>query len=397
MRVGVNYAFSHNRHDSQIGPDIWVGAKEWLENNRREAAGDLAAIPLPAAFHHVDRNLANLKRMGVSVVRWFLLGNGANYGVPPRPVMRRARTLHGSPTRYEDREFNPPSTVDKRFPRDFTELLRRFRAAELQIIPSLIDFPFGAYRKSGPTPNGTYHGGRADVIRDPAKRKVFLDTMLRELLDASKGFEKEILAWEVINEPTWLCVGLGPLSEPEHSLRFAEVTIPSMREFLADAVARIDKAGFRSTVGHRFFDDMTTFPAGTMPQFHFYNEYRWYAILGDTNTDPKQVKGAKLFAGQPKPFLGELDTGYNRYGDRWTKDLGANDSLLERLRLLRAEGCDLALVWPDMGGAKPKRVDDKILQAEKDVMVARDVLKFLPDTRADIVTFTGGTLPPPAE
>jgi hypothetical protein len=299
-----------------------------------------------------------------------------------------------------DCEFNPPSRADRRFKRDFAELLARFRQAKLKILPSLISFEFGSYVGFGLNKNGTGFCGRADVIRDRTKRTVFLQTVLADLLEASKGYEDVIYAWEVINEPIWLCLAVGPLSKPQWSPRFPEVSITEMRDFLTDAVAMIHSMSkIPSTVGHRYFDDIRLLPAGEKaPQFHYYADHRWYAFLGNANTDPDGIRGQRLFTGSPKPFVGEFDSAYNRFGHPWAKDLGAADSTTKRLELLAAEGCDLALLWADLGGIKDDgRPIPPTLAAEKSALGTDDVLKLLPDTRKAIVGYTGGVLPPAGE
>ena len=49
------------------------------------------------------------------------------------------------------RAFDPPSEIDRRFTRDFEELLLRFKRAGLQIIPSLVDFTLGSTLNSQST------------------------------------------------------------------------------------------------------------------------------------------------------------------------------------------------------------------------------------------------------
>lgn len=387
MLLGFNYPGSYNRFGNEIGPICFVDDATWDRNNKLEAAGNTASIPLPALFDHVDRNLANLKKLGFQVIRWFLLGNGNSYGPAPiqfQPLPNRA---------HFDYHFTPPAVIDKRFRRDFEELLRRFQKAEMQIIPSLISFEFGSSKRAGLAGKpGQGYGGRADVIRDKDKRKVFLDTMLAELLAASAPFKSQIYAWEVINEPCWLCSQYGPLSIQPWISRPPEVTDGQMSAFLEDAVGRINKAGFPSTVGHRYFSDLRRYPTGTVPQFHYYAEYRWYI-----QSDPDGITGNNLFSGNPKPILGEFDSAANRFGDAWTKDLGGKDSTVERLKLLDKEGCDLAMLWPDFAGGKSGRVSASQLSAENALMMKNDVIKLLEVTRMSVAAITKGTLPPSGE
>lgn len=385
MRVGFNYPTSYNRFGSDFGPNIWVPEDVWNRQNALEAAGKVAEIPLPPLFDHVDRNLDALKKMGISVVRWFLLGNGNSYG--PAPTRRH---------RLADYEFNPPSRVDRRFRRDLEELLTRFKKHGLQLIPSLISFEFGSSKVAGTGPQtGIGWGGRADVITDPARRKVFLDTMLGELLAASAPFKEQICAWEVINEPVWLYQGAGPLSKPAWVPRIPEVKRDVMNAFLEDALGRIERAGFRSTVGHRYFSDLTQMKTGNMPQFHYYNGYATPGqFLPGMRSDPKQIRGQKLFNGTPKPFLGEFDSRSDRFGEPWTDDLPNSDSTLERLRLLEREGCELAMIWPELGGAKDGQAEKTTLAAEIKEVTTNDVIKLLPETCRSIAAYTGGVAPP---
>lgn len=248
----------------------------------------------------------------------------------------------------------------------------------MQIIPSLISFEFGGDSSTGPGPNATWWGGRADVIRDPAARKVFLNTMLAELLAASTDFQKEIYAWELINEPIWLCVEFGPLSRQRWLPHEPETTILQMTSFLNESVAMVDKAGFQSTIGHRYYDDLRVFPTGSVSQFHYYADDRWYNFLGGAKNDPP-MKG--LFKGEHRPILGEFDSASNTSRKQWKYDQPKIDSTLERLRLLESERCDLALIWPDLSDNIKSVIDN-------------DVIKFAVKTRAEIAAYTGGKPPP---
>ena len=82
-------------------------------------------------------------------------------------------------------------------------------------------------------------------------------------------------------------------------------------------------------------------------KFHYYNGFP--SFLGAESSDPRQIRGQKLFARSAKPFLGELDFRSDRFGDPWDDDLANSDSTLERLQLLKQEGCELAMIWPELG------------------------------------------------
>ena len=83
MMIGFNYT-SYNAYGSQIGPYMWgVSDADWAKYYDLEARGQVSAIPLSPTFSFLDRNLKNLKGMGIAVVRWNLLGHGNNYGPSP--------------------------------------------------------------------------------------------------------------------------------------------------------------------------------------------------------------------------------------------------------------------------------------------------------------------------
>jgi hypothetical protein len=368
LLLGFNYAWSRNSYSGDFGPDFNVTAAEWYANNQLEAKGDLSAIPPHKLFEFLDQNLNDLRRLGFSVVRWFILGNGNAYGAPPTAVQAGGKRTYN---------FTPPAVLDQRFRRDFTALLAAFKKANMQLIPSLIDFKFGSTVYAGPNVNGTFYGGRADVITDKTKRGAFLDTVLKELLSASQDFPAQIYAWEVINEPFWLCHPFGALAGNPPITHPPEVSVADMKSFLTDALQRIEAANFASTVGHRYFTDLSIFPAGTAPQFHYYAKHPLYPGY----SDPEQIKGQHLFSTNPIPFLGELDSDLNVNGNPWP-ELGSGDTTLARLRILESEKCPLAMIWPDLPDNIP-------------LVATKDIIKLADKTRTQVAAFTHGVLPPP--
>ena len=390
MKVGINYPWSYNQFGAQIGPYPNMPVDRWKAEQKLVEAGQ--PVPPPPLFDHIDANLSYLKDIGVSVVRWFLLGDGFNYGPASQPAFKPG---HTTPVRA----FDPPARIDSRFVRDFEHLLDCFKGAKLQIIPSLISFGFGSsITYTVDSERGIGSGGKADVITDKNKQKLFFDTLLNSLLDVSTKYREQICAWEVINEPIWLCQGYGALSKPAAWIgRVPEVTFSQMRAFLTEGLKRIDSFNFKSTVGHRYKADLERFPTGSLPQFHYYAKLQWYAI-GPLKDDPPGIRAQSLFKSDPKPILGEFDTDENRFGLPWAKDLGQRNSTLERLKLLRDEGCELALLWPDyapddsavIGSAK---IDKTLFKEEREIEVAYDIVKLLAGARRAIAQFTNSTPP----
>jgi hypothetical protein len=398
MQVGLNYPWSYNRFGADLGPNPFVPVKQWREEAQLADQGKASRVPLPPLFDHLDRNLQNLKNMKIEVVRFFILANGFTLrGTGPTP----RHTPSPSPlVPFYDWSFSPTLTADQRFAYQFSVLLQRFRDAGLQIIPSLISYEFGGNSTSRDG-KGLAPGGRADCINDPNKRQVFLGTVLNDLLIVSQKYKEQIFAWEVINEPYWNCTGFGPLSTgntaypsvgapppPKAPLtgfgRWPEVTVDQMNAFLKEAIGLIEGKGLPSTVGHRFYSDIDPrqplFAAGKKPQFHYYAKT---IMIGD----PFQIEGLGLFSGNPKPFLGEFDSDLNRFGKPWL-ELKGKDTTLNRLKLLQKEGCELALLWPDLGAPGDQ------FRSEQDHMVKDDPIKLVKSTRQGIVDFTGGKMPP---
>jgi hypothetical protein len=407
MQIGFNYAWSHNRYGAQIGPDPYVEPDVWNAQAKLVASGDLSRVPLPPLFDHVDANLWYLRTIGVSVVRWFLLGNGFNYGPPSKDSPRLAPGFRSAKlgTFEPGRSFDPPSQIDRRFMRDFEELLVRFKRAGVKMIPSLIDFQFGSFLKYGiDAVRGIGAGGKADVITDPDKRKLFFDTMLSGLLDVSKKYSEQIYAWELINEPLWLCLAFGPLSRTWYSERVPEVTFEQMSDFLKQGIAQINDYKFPSTVGHRFRADLDRFPTCSLPQFHYYAKptLGLGISIGPYKSDPPGIRGQRLFATEPKPILGEFDSDENRFGYPWSRDLGNTDSTFSRLNLLQPAGCELAVLWPEYAPDDDAVIgsairDTRRFAEERQICLDYDIVKLLGPTRQAIAQFLKLTLPTETE
>jgi hypothetical protein len=404
--VGFNYPNSYELFGADIGPNPHCKPDQWIREKRLVETGQIAKVPQPLLFGHLQRNLENLKKMGFSVVRFFLLGNGFNWeGIGPR----RRPPPDGPPGAlpYDDWEFIPTLQLDPRFTLHFEQLLKGFRDAGLQIIPSFIDFHFTG-KSRGRDAMGLAPQGRADCIKDPAKRHVFLSTVLNPLVKVAAKYRPQVYAFEVINEPYWCWSPIGPLSgatpeemkaRPDSLVGFArrpEVTEDEMNTFVGECIEVIHAAGLPSTVGHRYYQDLVAraslpwqsfkpptsflYYAGSKPQFHFYGKH-----LYGLGNDPPQIKDQGLFTSATlpvRPFLGEFDSALNGFGPPWSELPGAADTTANRLRVIEAAGCDLAMLWPDqskLAGAKEDRV------------------KLALTTRESVVQYTGGVLPPTDE
>jgi hypothetical protein len=388
MRVGVNW-WPFNHYGRVFGPQSTPappgGAPHWLTT-------------LPA-------NLRLFKQMGVTVVRWFVLGNGTNYGAAPvkipdpalagvpdfllAPLPESAKTVY---------RFTPPPALDPQILAHFRLFLDMFKHPDvrgLQVIPSLIDFHFA----SRPDVDGG-GGGRTDVIVDTAKRAQFLDTVLQPLLLASRGYEEQIYAWEVMNEPIHLELPLNPhvgrpIPLPTYPPGTFVIDVPeaTLASFLRDAIARVDAAGFKSTVGHRFLADLARFPTGTRQQFHYYaiTVPLLTSIIAIADLTPipdynTPLPYPALPATTNTAFVGEIGSRLPGeysvdHGNLWPELSGRDGTpesiLYERLNALKAKNYELALVWPETENAGLDTVESKL---------TRPKIKGL-------IRFTGGSYP----
>ena len=342
MKVGFNYAWSHNLYGQNFGPVFFPPP----------AAG------LPMWKGTLPGHLLEFKRMGLSVIRWFILMNGLTYG--RNLVVNSAGKIEDIelpvdkslpiPT-HEVWEFNPPDALHPLFVEHFTLMLKMFKDSNtgLQVIPSFVDFPFfavppGRKRNAG--------GGRQDVAIDPVKRKKFFDTVLEPLLRASVPFKDQIFAWEVINEPSWLIrVGapLGPINND------SRMTKDILKTFIQEALERIEahpEFAQKSTVGHRFISDMDNLPTGKIRQFHYYAK----TIVADDPSVIPDHKDTNAFVGEFSPeFNGNLaDRIRSDPGASWPemndRDRPAEHTVTRRLQVLSDKNYTLAMVWPNLGG-----------------------------------------------
>lgn len=413
MRVGFNYPWPLNLYGATFGPNPHCPLKQWQEERKLVEQGQIAKVPPAAMFGALRRNLDNLSKMKITMVRIFVVANGFNY-LGTGPIQRKQPPpppgLPASP--YYDWEFSPPLKADPLFAYHFGQMLKVFKDAGMQVIPSFVDFGLVGNSRMRDA-KGLAPGGRADLIKDASKRQVFLATMLNDLLVASKGYKDQIYAWEVINEPLWCYTAIGALSDqgpeaykrnPDSAealaalVRNPEVTVDEMNTFIGEVIELISSRGFESTVGHRLFRDLMErkdqewqgikppdsflYYAGSKPQFHYYAKPTMG--LGD----PYQIKDGGLFDRSKlnvgiKPFLGEFASDLNHHGKPWP-ELKGKDTTLNRLKTIEAEGCELALIWPDRGG-------------DPDKAYKSDPLKLEAVTRQALVQFTGGTLPPADE
>jgi hypothetical protein len=339
VQLGFNYAWGFSRYGLYFGPHVpnpilplpaptvptdeadWPAVAGPVLRNAEGKEEDRATERWVGAFEGHMRWLKT--KLKITVVRAFLLCNAINWG----DVDASGR-------------FRPPSYLHLRFRYHFRKMLQACANAGVQLIPCLVDFGIG-------NPDAPLER-RLPIVTDDAIRTTFFDQVLEPLLDDAARFASTICAFEVMNEPSWLTGRFWPDFAFTKPTTWRPITAPvtddQLIKFLADGVARIDRRNlFPSTVGHRLFSEMTKYPRGTKPQFHYYPR--------STNHDPSELPDPKTTGLPVEPFLGEFGA-TPFHGGGWNEckglDVGGTAQRVEqRLIAINAKHYGLALLWGD--------------------------------------------------
>ena len=314
MDVGVNYPWCDYGWDFGPAPPGW------------------RSHPTPRWAATIDEHLRHFQRLGISVVRWFVLGDGLTYGTGDQaPRQERA----GGRWR-----FDPPA-LDSSTLEHFDLLLQRFERASatrpIQLLPVLVDFYFcdaGTHPLERPDPLDATREmadpawvkqGRAEAIVDADKRRRFLAATLDQFLQVSARRRDAIYAWELINEPEWMTNGWHPDRRSDHP-----VDEPAMRDFIIEGMERVRRAGFKPTVGFALLDTLRrTGLTGEINQFHHYPGGR-------------RALDAHAFDDRYPGIIGECATAET---DVWPELPRSGQGVLNRLRLAERQQYPLTLLW----------------------------------------------------
>ena len=316
MDVGVNYPWFSYGWDFGIAPPGWRGGND------------------PAWAAHIDQHLAHLSAIGITVVRWFILGDGLTYGTgPDAPKLNRAAAGESAGWR-----FDPPALAAE-FREHFAAVLQSFAvqttSQPVRLLPVLADYKIcesGVWPVSGDDSaigqkvpdEGWVKGGRAEAVT--AGRQLFIERVLQPLLELSRGYPDTIYAWDVFNEPEWVTNGWHPDRGNDHP-----VNESNMRAFLKDSMSAIREAGFRSTIGFGMIETIRqTQLYADINQFHHYPDGSRF--LEQNPFDPRQPA-----------IVGEFAT--STAEDTWPELRQRSQRILERLKLAESQGYDLALPW----------------------------------------------------
>jgi hypothetical protein len=317
MDAGVNYPWFSYGWDFGPAPPGWRAGSD------------------PAWTGHLSEHLRRLAAIGISVVRWFILGDGLSYGTgPDAPTLADFATRDGAGWR-----FDPPALTSD-FQDHFEALLQGFAAQvtgphPVRLLPVLADFKFcepGVWpvvkQDPGGRPDvpdkGWVKGGRADAVT--TNRRRFIELVLQPLLRLSRRYPEAIYAWDIFNEPEWVTDRWHPDRGNGHP-----VTEGEMRAFLEDSMSAIRQAGFKSTIGFGTIETvLQTQLYADVNQFHHY-------------TAGSRVLVRNPFDPRHPGIVGEFAT--SAAEDTWPELRQRSQRVLERLKLAESQGYALALAW----------------------------------------------------
>ncbi len=381
MLVGYNYPWPANRYIT-IGPPSSSGRPQpWAQDTR------------------MVTNFKTLKDVGITVIRVWLMGDGANYNGLAEFGFDNSRGLFW--------EFQPPDQVDKAFVDSFNTLLSICEDANIQIIPSLIDFPFfdeprkdslyGGTSVNYPAPRGPiptnfdFIRGRRSIASNDVFRRKFIEGTLEPLLKVAAEKKKVIYAFEVINEPWW-CI--SPITG---SLFGRKMDKDDLIAFLSDCIASIKKFGLRSTIGHRYLSDIYGAFSQIkvdLPQHHYYAHPFYLDSLMSAKTMPNPAKILGEFASfTPKEMkalqssaenerddkrkqrleaqVKEMEIQINLWPDLYGLDDDPTNVLEHRLSYAKKAGYELAMIWPGVVDPSVETTDVLKLSSNKFESVRR--------------------------
>jgi hypothetical protein len=320
MLVGVNYPWIDYAWDFGDPPAAWVSPESvaaWRAKKREQIAADFRAFA----------------EMGMFAIRWFMLADGLSYGVG-----EEAPKITGDQWAFDPLPAEHP--FYKQLRDDFEFVLKTCTDLKIKILPSLIDFHWLHPGTVAQVNANIIKGGRADVVRDPAKSRAFFDATLEPLLELSLRYPDAIYAWELVNEPEWVTEtrSLIKIRSDENKT----VTLDQMRAFIAEGIGRINakqlpdgRQAFRSTVGFAHWDAIESWDSAglgvTLHQFHYY--------APDKREIPKHT-----FSEEYPCIVGEFATAFQRGWPELKKgDLARTISI--RLQCLEDKGYPAVFLW----------------------------------------------------
>ena len=316
MQVGVNYPWVNYGWDFGTPPPGWRSGSD------------------PDWMARIDGDLAHFKRIGISVVRWFILGDGLTYGTDSDAPQFDRGTGRWS--------FSPPD-LGKELLGHFETLLQKFHAGNttappVLLMPVFVDFKFcePGVPALGATlaDSGFIKQGRAQAINDSTMQADFLRRALEPLLQIAAKYRETIYAWDIINEPEWVTSNWH-----RDTLHTHPIDEDSMRAFIEHGKTMIRSFDFKPTIGFwRIETIRKTNINADINQFHFYS-------------DPKKHRRLEKHAFSPEfpGIIGEFASSAAK--DYWPDLKSKPQTVLNRLKFIASKNYPLAMAWSFYAGS----------------------------------------------
>jgi len=282
------------------------------------------------------------RALGLPLLRWFVLANGANLAPTPRWDVgaRRWRWI--------------AAPLDERFFADLAALLDVCAAEGVTLLPALTSFGMFEHRddvfaeRAKAAPTRGVPGLRAAALCDPEARAAFETNVIAPLIRFLATRARQLRAVEIINEPEWATRGAL-----HGDARTESVPVADMLAFIRATSTQLRAAGLDASVGfvryatNSSWDAISRLSSGAglglaLGQVHHYPTARERLPLHDSQ------RGACL--------VGELATRFDVL-PRWP-DVTGVDSLSARIAHIEASGYAGALLWsaqPRSGATWPDR------------------------------------------
>ncbi len=184
----------------QYGCDF--GANAWQPDG---------GVACPGRRRRLEDAFARLAGRGLTTVRWFMLCDG-----------RAGVRFAGDGTAVG---------LDDCFWRDLEAGIEEAGRRQLSIVFILFDFTWWRRRR---WVEGVMCGGHRRATAGRDRREALIERVIAPILSRC-GRESAIAAWDVVNEPEWVTLGLGTLNP------FAGIMRPAMRAFIGECTDRVHR------------------------------------------------------------------------------------------------------------------------------------------------------------
>lgn len=185
--------------------------------------GDFGGIPaysqdgVAKTSSSVNKELADMKTHGASVIRWWVFPDFRGAGV----------------TFSAD---NTPTGLGATFKNDLLKALELADKNDVYLMLTM--FSFDGFKPTK-TVDGANIRSLSPIATDATKRKALMENVIRPMVKIAESspYKKRLMTWELINEPEWAMTGKSKYDDPDYECSKSEmecVTHAQMETFLAD-------------------------------------------------------------------------------------------------------------------------------------------------------------------